>query len=180
MPSTKDMPWRLTVSQRWAGAPTSAVCLLWHADAPQLQFTAHGASGGVVVLHGLQACQSLQATMQRHACWFLCSRHHLLWASPTSCTVAWASSGDMALSSAKGPLACTGAWSRRAACISGAGAAWQPGRGSGPGRDAPGVERCRGPGAACRCHQPGCYCSQPAQVLLSRLNVLSEVLYCRT
>lgn len=59
MPNTTEAPWSLTVSQRWAGAPTSAVCPIWHADAPQLQLTAHGASGGAVVLHGLQACWSL-------------------------------------------------------------------------------------------------------------------------
>lgn len=61
MHSTTEAPWRLAVSQRWAGAPTSAVCPVWHADAPQVQFTAHGASGGAVVLHGLQACQALRS-----------------------------------------------------------------------------------------------------------------------
>ena len=50
--------------QRWAGAPTGPVCAVWPSEAPQLQFSAHGASGGAVVLHRVQVCMRLLSLSQ--------------------------------------------------------------------------------------------------------------------
>ncbi len=43
-----------TVDQRWPGPPTSPLQAVWPAEAPNLQFAAHGSAGGVVALHNIQ------------------------------------------------------------------------------------------------------------------------------
>lgn len=42
------------VDQRWPGPPTSPVKAVWPAEAPHVQFAAHGSAGGIVALHHLQ------------------------------------------------------------------------------------------------------------------------------